>query len=377
MHTVVTPRPTHRAAAGEAGFSLIELMIAITLGLLLVAGLAATFANSSRTRDSIERAGQQIENGRYAMQVLSNDLALAGYLAEYNPIALATPVAKPDPCATALADLTGALMLQVQGYDSPAAPATAPALTCLNDVKPNTDILVVRRVSTCVAGTANCPVAAVAPYFQASLCGSAAELESGAAADIDKYRLDTDLALLDRHKKNCTTFANTRQFLTRIYFIANNDGPGDGIPTLKRAELAGKELCTDNPPPPNLSRPAPCFVIFPVAQGIENLQLEYGINSNPKDGIPNDVNADPDSLAVCAGVACISGVENWRNVVSVKVNLLARNTSPSGGHNDTKKYSLGLLANGAANEVGPFNDPFMRHVFQSEVRINNLAGRRE
>jgi type IV pilus assembly protein PilW len=353
MHNVLTPRRADRASARETGFSLVELMIAVTLGILLVAGLATTFVNSSRARDEIERATQQIENGRYAMQVLSDDLRLAGYLGELDLVqaSLATPGTKPDPCDPAPATLNTALPLHLQGYDL----ATASPGTCaLTGLRSNTDILVVRRASTCVTGAA-CPTVAGAPYFQASFCNNSAEL--GSPSGTNHYRLDTTTANLNRTWRDCAAVASTRQYLTRIYFVANDDVAGDGLPTLKRVELGAG----------GFSQPVA------IAQGIENLQLEYGIDTN-NDGVPDALTADPDNYGACFGSGCIA---NWQNVMSVKINLLARNTSISSDYTNTKSYTLGLLANGNPNTVGPFNDRYKRHVFQTEVRLHNPAGRRE
>ena len=91
MPTVQTRiRRIPRTRHSMAGISLIELMVGITLGLLVLAGLAGVFANSSRSRSDIERASRQIENGRYALQVLTDDIRLAGFYGEFNPNTLAT-----------------------------------------------------------------------------------------------------------------------------------------------------------------------------------------------------------------------------------------------------------------------------------------------
>jgi type IV pilus assembly protein PilW len=353
---VKLPQPcrAHRAVL-QAGFSLIELMIALTLGMLLLSALAAAFINSSRTRDELERASQQIENGRYAMQALSDDLRLAGFWAQFNIRAAAppAPLGMPDPCTLAgtpanLIAIREAMPLHIQGYDdaNAATPAAIVALTCpISDWKTGTDVVVVRRVSTCIKGTADCAVVSGAPYFQASLCNNASEL--GSPNWFDQFRLDTDDTNLNRTLKNCsTTQPDKRQFLIRVYFIANNDAAGDGIPTLKRAELGNG------------------FSIASVASGIENLQLEYGIDTNA-DGAPDAMSADPGSVA------------NWSNVVSVKVNLLARAASPTLGYTDPKTYTLGMKADGiTANTVTP-GGSYKRRLFQSEVRLYNPAGRRE
>jgi type IV pilus assembly protein PilW len=341
----------------HAGFTLVELMISLTLGMLILIGLTSAFVNSSRTRDELERSSQQIENGRYAAQVLTDELRLAGYWAELDLGAAApvNPASKPDACASDAASLAAALPLHIQGYDAPAA-----SPTCLTDVKAGTDIVVVRRASTCVRDTSagsNCADVPGAQYFQASLCNSSTEL--GSPTTSNQFRIDSVIASLDRHKKDCTTLADVRQFVTRIYFIANNDATGDGIPTLKRAELG-----------------AGGFSIVSVASGIENLQLEYGIDTNA-DGVPDALNANPDSYGGCAGGSAACVVTNWANVMTVKINLLARNTSASVNWSDGKTYALGLNADGTANTIAPSNTPYKRHVFQSEVRLTNAAGRRE
>jgi type IV pilus assembly protein PilW len=340
-------------------------MIAITLGMLVLTALVSAFVNSSRTRDEIERASQQIENGRYAMEVLSNELRLAGYWAEFNlgGAGLTPPTAKPDPCSVTVNDFTNGvpLLLHVQGYD---LPATAPS--CVSDFKAGTDILVVRRVSTCLRDQPDCPIVTGAWYFQASLCNNSSELGGTAMTGTTPnwFKLDTSIAALNRQKKGnpCTGLADMRQFITRIYFVANNDAVGDGIPTLKRVELANNGIFT-----------AP----ISVAPGIEDLQFEYGLDTIPPsgDGVPDVLHSDPDTYSACAPAACVN---NWLNVMTVKINLLARNTTASASYSDSKTYTLGMKADQVTpHTVGPFNNPYKRHVYQAEVRLANAAGRRE
>jgi type IV pilus assembly protein PilW len=339
-------------ATRSRGFSLVELMIAIALGLFLLATISVVFVNSSRSRDETERANRQIENGRYAMQVMGDDLRLAGFLAAFDvgQANFALPAAKPDPCDTTVAGLNAALPLHVQGYDGGAA------LGCIADVKAGTDIVVVRRAAGCVADAAGCSATAAGQaYFQASLCNNNSELASNTLAG--QYRLDTDAAKLILSARNCVDRAPKMRYLVRIYFVANNDVAGDGIPTLKRAELNNG-----------------AFQVIPIAQGIENLQLEYGIDTN-NDGSPDVFTADPDSKPVCAGAAC---VQNWANAITAKIHLLARNTTPSyGSYTDDKTYTLGLKADGTDHAVPAQNDAYRRHVYQGDVRFYNPSGRRE
>lgn len=354
--------PKKRITIREGGFSLAELMIAVTIGLLILAGLAGVFSTTSKSRGEVERSNRQVENGRYAMQVLMDDLKVAGYFGELDPSGLSTPATKPDPCATAVADLRTSMALHVQGYDDG---DTVPS--CLQDVKSGTDILVIRRASTCVAGSTDCDAAGAGrPYFQASLCyptSGSVELASG---NINNYfGISTDPTSLNLRRRDCATTASVRRYLTHIYFVANNNEGSDGIPTLKRAELGGT---------PGSS----AFTIVPLVEGIENIQFEYGIDTDAagdaNGGSPNAYTADPDTFNTCLAAACM---ENWRNVVSVKLHVLARNTDKTPGYTDTKTYTLGLDAAGSQRNFGPFSDGYKRHVYQSSIRLTNPAGRRE
>jgi len=350
--------PQARPRLRQRGMTLIELMVAIALGMLIVAAMAILFANNSRSLAETERSGQKIENGRYALELLAGDLHHAGYFSVFDPRQVALPAAVPDACASDPASLKAALALHVQGFDE----ATATTLACLADVKAGTDIIVTRRASTCVNGSAGCTALATgAPAFQASTCSGLAELGSG---DVNRYyKLTTDPAELTLTRRDCTTVAEVRRYLVRIYFVANNDVAGDGIPTLKRADLGAGAFSTTS-----------------LVQGVEQLQVEWGLDTT------GDGNADVYAPAPGAYLNCTAGgspscQDQWQSVVSAKVFVLARNLTATPGHADKKVYVLGRLADpatgaGGPRQVGPFNDGFKRTVFQEVVRLQNPSGRR-
>ena len=96
------------AARRVRGVSLVELLVAIAIGMLIVTAMSLLFANNSRSRSETERANQKIENGRYALEVISGDLQHAGYFSVFDPRQLPLPVppapmAVPDPCETVVA----------------------------------------------------------------------------------------------------------------------------------------------------------------------------------------------------------------------------------------------------------------------------------
>lgn len=169
-------------AARIRGLSLIELMIGITLGMLVVAAVLTIYVNIARTNSELAKMNRQIENGRFAIQVLHEDIVHAGYWGTFIPkfdnltaertiVPNDAPNALPDPCLTYnaanwtvdyISDLIG---IPVQAYlGSCATP----------DRLANTDTLVVRHAQTCVAGAGgNCEAdTAGKMYFQSTRCAN-------------------------------------------------------------------------------------------------------------------------------------------------------------------------------------------------------------
>lgn len=364
------PCPARLAQRRQGGFSLVELMISLTVGLVVVAAMTTMFVQTSRARNTNERANRQTESGRYALQLISTDLEQAGYYDAFNPDASsktyqAPQAAKPDPCSTDLTVLAQSLSLPVQGYDSP---STNPLGNCgITDIKAGTDILVVRRVSTCVAGPVagtGCDAAAAGDIlFQASLCPN--EISAGSY-----YKLDSNTGNLNLHQQDCATLANYRRLQVHIYYVANNNKPSDGVPTLKRWELGA----ASNP--------------VPLVDGIEDFQVEYGIDTTPSaaggggvllngDGIPDVITASPDAYNSCNNLSQPTCTQYWQAVVTADVHVLARNVTANPGYQDSKTYTLGVTAAGAANTRGPYNDGYGRHVYQGLVRLYNANARRQ
>lgn len=328
----------------QHGVTLVELMISLTLGLILLAALLTVFSNSSAARSELERTSRQIENGRYAVQMLSDDLRVAGFYGELNVGSMPVPAALPDPCSTTSADWNAAIPLHVQAYDDATSPITCLPVTA----KANSDVLVVRRVKTCVAGVAGCEaVGAGKPYLQASLCNS----------DASQHVLDLEgTGTFPLKQKDCATPAVKREYMVHIYFINTDNGSGQNVPTLTRLEMSSGIL-----------------VQVPLVEGIEELNIEYGIDTDG-DGQPDAYSADPTNFA-CG--TCTSPGINWSNVVTAHINVLARSVDISPGHTDTRTYRLGLNASGNPIFVGPKTDRYRRNVYSAMVRIANAAGRRD
>ena len=378
------------------GFSLIEFMIAMTIGLFLVGGLVYLIAETSRSRAEIERSSRQIENGRYALERIAEDIRHAGYFSEYYSVPAAGEAGFPasltaaSPCATAIASLPAGMPLAIQAYDGGASvPSDLTGCVPAADYKANTDILVVRRASTAPVCPADgtfpapricCATAPSAPYTTSCVpTPLSVAVATGANANqpfiqtsATEYKLDVGSAVatfnLTRPSTNTTASVNAlvRRYIVRIYFISvcnvpasgttcngTTDDGGTPIPTLKMLEL-GVDPATNA---------GPQFNKLAVAEGIEHLQFDFGVDTTG-DGVADTIR-QCDSTTPCTAI-------DFSNVVTVQVNIVARNTETSPSYFDDKTYSLGLKGYTTAT-----NDYYRRHSYSALVRMNNIAMRRE
>jgi type IV pilus assembly protein PilW len=330
----------------QRGLSLVELMIALVISSILLLGLSSLFIASSHNFSETERVSRQIENGRYASAVMRDEIRHAGFYGEISNVvnlppgsSIAMPGAIPDPCLTAIANVSAALPLPIQGFDE-----TDAAPSCVPDRVTGTDIVVVRRAHT----TSVAAAAAVANgyYTQTSNCNT----------DPKVFQIaQTGFTL---KKKDCAADAVVRQYHVYIYYIAPcsiaTGGSGQcvtgdpDIPTLKRVELlAGGTF--SNP--------------VPLVEGIENMQAEYGLDTSG-DGYPDTFKAKPAS------------VTEWSQVVSIRLHVVARNNEKTGGFTDTKTYPLGLKADGTLYSFAP-GGAYRRHAYKELVRVTNVGQRLE
>jgi type IV pilus assembly protein PilW len=63
----------------QRGIGLVEIMVALTLGLVLMGGVLQVFISNKQTYRMQEAHARLQENGRFAMEKLSRDIREAGY----------------------------------------------------------------------------------------------------------------------------------------------------------------------------------------------------------------------------------------------------------------------------------------------------------
>jgi type IV pilus assembly protein PilW len=368
----------HLPLKTQVGLSLIELMVALTIGLLLMTGLSLIFVNSSEANRELQKTAQQIENGRYATEILSQDLRLAGFYGHFHELP-AAPAGLPDPCEIAsTAVLKDALALPVQGYraanlttraDISASTCDDKGLLTNANLRSGSDVLVIRRADTNVLVRPGGIATTNEFYIQTTGTLVEVQVGNGNAIGTDK-KADGTVSIWFANAAPPTP-APIRKLHVHVYFVAPcSVGSGtatvggvtipgicaagdDSVPTLKRLELI------------SLNGSATMRLV-PLVEGIEYFKIEYGV-----DNAPGTVSVETGLIGDATADAYAATPGDWTQVISAKVYVLARNNDPTAAFIDDKTYTLGTAAVPAAT------DKFRRHVYTAAVRLVNTSGRRE
>lgn len=343
-------RPNRTTSRGhQIGLTLVELMVSLALGLVLLTAVSILFVQHNQHQAELDRSNRLIDNGRYAMDLLAENIRLAGYYGEFDLTGITPPAALPDPCKLSggtadLDEIRSGIGFPIQAYDAAntATAAVGPASCGLTNVKPGSDILVIRRAATTATAQAAVPNPGnTTVYIQGTRCETDAAL----------FRVDTNAGSLDLKGLGCAVLplAPVSRMLTQVYYVSTENKAGDGIPTLKVVELQTDGTFSD---PTSL------------VEGIELLQFSYGRDDGTIDGAP-------DAYESCAGTDCDL---LWDDMVSVKVYMIARNNDTSPGYADSRSYDLG--PGGTYTPTGS-DRQFKRQAYTQTVRLMNSALRRE
>ena len=89
---------------GQRGLSLVEIMIAVTISVVLLAGVGKIFVSSKQTYRVQDALSRVQENGRFAADFLSRGIRMAGYSGCNN---ISDPVNMADLNGDGIADEIG------------------------------------------------------------------------------------------------------------------------------------------------------------------------------------------------------------------------------------------------------------------------------
>ena len=291
-----------------AGFSLVELMISITIGLVITLGISTSYINSKSNLQLQTALATLHIDGQYALSLLIKDISNAGYFGETGNIdwiaGTSSPVESNFSCSNT--NEWGRMIgLPIYGLnDTNKINNKANYRKCIsNGDYLRGDIVTVRMLSEHTVAENN-----------VKLDKNKQKLYSITAPDQGRIFQGKDLAL-----NNFTSPAqNLRELHSNSYYI----GPAIGH---KFADCGGKTT------PPSLFRESLNKHGKPqreeLVQGIENLQIHYGIDTDG-DGYVNQYTNAALNL-------------DWSTIVSARIWILVRAQCPETGFKNTNTYLLG------------------------------------
>jgi type IV pilus assembly protein PilW len=304
------------AGAGRnhsAGFTLLELMISLTIGLLIVGAMLAVVLSSTSTANTRERASELQTNARFAIDIMKRDIQHAGFLGGtsvlYPDAATTIPVA--NVCdATAI----GRITLKVWGAND-ANPYAATCIPAGNYLRG--DVLVVRRLAMSATTGA---LAGDRIYYRSAYEGG----------EFYKGPVPPDFSGTNRQPPYTDYALEETVYYISPYTTSPTESPR--IPALYRMRLGA----------------GPAMAAELVASGVENMQVRFG-----------RFDAAAGAQYMDAGA-----VTAWDEISSVQVSLLMRGTAAEPGYQNTTTYELG-------DQRVTASDGFRRLLYASVVQLRN------
>lgn len=314
-----------RVPRRQGGFSLVELMVALLLGLLLMSGIIAVYLESKNNFVQDEAISRVQENGRFALRLLTREVAMGGfYGGATEPTAITSPAG--STCQHWL--LNPDQVIETYNYaDGGLGAAFGTCFGSPSGVAAATDVIAVRRAS-------DAPLILHGNWQNglSALTGTQYYLHTDNSG-LGSTEIQPGSALSTSTLTATGSTADLWDYFGRIYYI----GTENGVPSLcTRSVQNTAETCLVN--------------------GVESLQLELGVDTSG-DGIPDRFI----SGAVKAGV----GGVDVATVISMRVHLLMRSLEPVRNFAaESRTWVLG-------DQTLTTNDQYYRRVFTATVPRNN------
>jgi len=322
----------------QHGFTLVELMIALVITLILMAGISQVFLSSKKSFTIQDTLARQQENGRYVIDTLAQDLRRAGYMGALEGIAVAGgtegEVTENGTCPDN--DNTWGRMLGSRVYgmnDTNTSHLSGATYACIPDANHlRGDILVVRYQAPWVVGGLTTPdFEDDRLYLRSSL--NKATLFKGT----DEANPGNGIAGGGR----------TSELVARAYYVgpsASGTCEGAAVPALFRESLDAN------------GRP----VSEEIAYGIDNFQVRYGVDLNGDGSVEQYFDA---------GDAALNTVNEWGGVVDAQIWVLTRSECPETGFDNTgTTFSMGDIDYDPADTAGR---GYRRQLYQTTITLRN------
>lgn len=312
----------------QAGVTLVELMVALTIGSFLMVGAVQVYNQSRHAFVINESIARVQETAQFAMDTIEADVRMASNWGRHsrgssivgrsvtgdaNPLTLATPAA----CGAAWAlDLARPVEGNNNNY----------GLACgaVGGAQINSDTVTTRRAT--VAATA---------------------LEAG-RLQIQTTRIQGEL-FTDGNVPSAfdPVASETHNLLVNTYYVAADSTLIPGVPTLRRKMLTSVGG-------------VPTVVDQEVAPGVQNLQLQFGVDVDQDNTVDRYVNPG-DAILDPLAVGFIPGAR----VLTARIWLVVRGISPELGIQDLRNYQPGDI------NLGVYTDAFRRMQVSKTILLRN------
>jgi len=344
----------------QHGFTLVEILVAITLSLILLAGTVQIFLSSKqayRTEDALSRIQ---ESGRFSMDFLATEIRKAAYTGCLGQDSISSIENRLNSNGSYAWDIGATLTgKMVAGYDTPVGGTSwTPSLPAGLAPNPGTDVITIRYM-------ASNGIDLVPPYSDSAqlfvdpalVASAVAEGDIAMVTDCKKGTLFqiTNLQAAGGkmnvvHSQGGYTPGNNQSvfdnsygedaelavFVTEIFYISNNS---NGVPSLYRSWLTTSGTNATLSPQE-------------LVEGIEDMQILYG--------------EDTDNDGTANRYVTANNVADMDKVVSVRISLLARSND---GHITTgpQTYTFPDWATAMTTAT----DRRLRHVFTTTITLRN------
>ncbi|MBL4940403.1 MAG: PilW family protein [Colwellia sp.] len=333
MQHIQTPQRRKLCVKAQSGFSLLEVFIALSIGLVIFAGVMSVFVGMRTTTNETSSYGELQENGRFAISVLSDDLLRQDFWGDYTgTIDLASVNPVPDaPAGECTGDgiNNGTFPLSAGRFRTLWGETVTSATIlsgCRDDAKIDSDVLQLKRVVSSPLALNPGDIAPVGNFYLISNINNGTIFAAGAVPVVQNSQV--------------------WEYQHHIYYVREETQGSNTVPVLMQGRLANT------------------LAFSPIIDGIEMIRFEYGI----------DTETDPTIAGygiVNAYVAAADMTEAlWDNatsrILSVKIYVLARGIQPDVKYENNNTYQLGDF------EYIP-NDNYRRLLFSSTVTLYNAG----
>jgi len=313
------------------GVTLVELMIAIVISSILVLGIAEIFRINKRSFQAQDDAARMQESGRFAFNMLMQDIRRAGYYggnADTTNITGTAGIVSPAT-NTCPSDNTWGRMLErrIIGKND-----TNTDYACITNYSQG-DIIVTRYTEGANVTTTTMNLAANdnAYFIRSSMFEGRLFIgDDQASATNSVSETPNSVQTLSANAYYVGTTARNCRF---------NDPANNPIPitALYRETLSATGLPVQEE----------------VASSIERLQIQYGVDNDEDAAVNQYFDADD-----------FDGTPDWSEVITVRFWVLVRAECPTNGYTNNKTYVMG------DNPYTP-GDNFKRQLYSSTVTLRN------